>query len=126
MVIDAERRFLWVVVDPRGITIMCAQEVWEEHTAYRPELAEHFEEVKLTVQEPDEIYFDPISTRSKAPGAKIYWYYKSKLARGRFAGNFVAVAVKVVLEVDGTRREYVQSALIPDRKEKLLILEWIR
>ena len=122
----AERRFLWTVTDPRGLTIACAEDVWLRHLAYRPELEQHFEAVKLTLQDPDEIYFDPVSTKKKTPGTTVYWYYKSGLTKGPFAGNLVAVVVKVVLQADGTKRGYVQSALIPNQREKRLVLEWTR
>jgi hypothetical protein len=123
---DHQRQFLWIVTDPRGLTIACAKDVWDEHVAYRPELTEHFAEVKLTAQEPDEIYLDPVSTRRRAPGRKVYWYYRKSLTKGLFANNLIAVIVKVVLEPDGVRRGYVQSALIPNEKEKRLTLEWAR
>lgn len=121
-----ERRILWTVTDPRGIIVSCAEDVWQEHVAYRPELAAHVDAVQLAVQDPDEIYLDPVSTARKTAETTVHWYYKSGLTKGKFAGNFVVVIVKVVLEPDGVRRGYVQSALLPSRVMKRLVLEWTK
>jgi hypothetical protein len=100
---DETRRVLWTVTDPRGLTVVCAEETWQEHLLYRPELGEHVEAVRQTVQAPDEISFDPVSTRKKRHGVSVYWYYQSGLTKGFYAGNLVAVVVKVVLEADGVK-----------------------
>lgn len=119
-----ERKFLWTVTDPRGLTISLAEDVWHSHIAHRPELAAHFDEVRLAVQEPDAIYFDPDSTADKAPGTRVYWYYKGGLLSGKFSQNWVATIVKVVIEAGDQQRGYVETAMLPRRVLKRLVLEW--
>ena len=104
----AERRILGTVTDPRGLTISLAEDVWQSHNAYRPELALHFNEVRSAVQDPDAIYFDPASTADKPLGTRVYWYYKGGLLSGKFSENWVAPMVKVVIEADVQRRGYVE------------------
>ena len=84
-----ERRILWTVTDPRGLSISLVEDVWQSHVAYRPELAVHFDEVRLAAQDPDAIYFDPTSTAEKTLGTQVYWYYKS----GPLSGKFGSVPV---------------------------------
>jgi len=119
-----ERKFLWTVTDPRGLTISLAEAVWQEHLGRHREITGYFEEMKLTAQDPDEIYFDASSSSRKSPGTLVHWYYRLGLTRGIHAGNYIAVIVKAVLEPDGVRRGYVQSAFIPHETEGRLILEW--
>jgi len=118
------RKILWTVTDPRGLTISLAEDVWQNHLAYRPELASHFEQVRLTAQDPDAIYFDPDSTAEKSPGTRVYWYYKSGVLAGKFSRNWVAAVVKVVVEADAIRTGYVETALLPRRVLNRLVLEW--
>jgi hypothetical protein len=117
------RRTLWTVNDPRGLAISLSEDVWEDHVRKHPEIADYFEEIKLTAQEPDEIYFDPISSARRQIGTSIYSYYRRNLGRGRFSGNLVVVIVKSVQEASQWRG-YVQSALLSDRVMKRLVLEW--
>jgi len=119
-----ERKILWTVTDPRGLAISLAEDVWSNHLAYRPELAIHFEQVRLTAQNPDAIYFDPDSTAEKTPGTQVYWYYKGGLLVGKFSGNWVAVVVKVVVQAGDNQTGYVETALLPRRVLKRLVLEW--
>jgi len=121
-----ERKILWTVIDPRGLAISLAEDVWHSHLAYRPELAAHFKEVRLAVQDPDAIYFDPDSTADKTPGTLVYWYYKGGLLSGKFAGNWVAAVVKIVTESDNVQRGYVETAMLPRRILKRLVLGWKR
>ena len=121
-----ERRLLWTVTDPRGIDVSLAEDVWQEHTAYRPEISPYLSAIRDTVQEPDAIYFDPKTTARRTTGAKIYLYYRSNLTQGKHAGNFVAVVVKVVLEPDNVWRGYVESAMLPGRIMKRAVREWKR
>jgi hypothetical protein len=119
-----ERKILWTVTDPRGLTISLVEDVWQSHVAYRPELALHFDQVRLAVQDPDAIYFDPASTADKTPGTQVYWYYKGGLLSGQFSGNWVATIVKVVIESGAQRKGYVETAMLPRRVLKRLVLEW--
>jgi biotin carboxylase len=118
-----QRKILWMVTDPRELSIVLTEDVWQSHLAYRPELAAHFDQVRIAVQDPDAIYFDPDSTAAKSPGTTVYWYYKGELLSGKFSGNWVAVVVKVVA-ANNLRQGYVESAMLPDRILKRLVLEW--
>ena len=120
----AERKILWTVTDPRGLTISLAEDVWQSHLPYRPELASRLEQFRIAAQEPDVIYFDPDSTADKTPGTKVYWYYKSVPLSGKFVGNWLAVVIKVVVESSNTRGGYVETVLLPHRVLKRLVLEW--
>lgn len=119
-----ERKILWTVTDPRGLTITLTEDVWASHLPYRPELASHFEQFRLAAQNPDAIYFDPDSTADKAPNTKVYWYYKREPLSGKFAGHWIVVVVKVVVESSNTRQGYVETAMLPRRILKRLVLEW--
>lgn len=120
----SERKILWTVTDPRGLMISLVEDVWQSHLAYRPELATHFDAVRLACLDPDAIYFDPDSTADKTPGTSVYWYYKGGVLSGRFAQNWVATVVKVVVEPGNIRRAYVETAMLPRRVLKRLVLEW--
>jgi len=121
-----ERKILWTVTDPRGLTITLTDDVWQSHLPYRPELASHFDQIRPTAQDPDAIYFDPDSTVAKTPSTKVYWYYKSEPLIGKFAKHWIAVVVKVVVESSNTRQGYVETAMLPRRVLKRLVLEWKR
>jgi hypothetical protein len=120
-----EHRILWTVTDPRGLAISLAEDVWLDHVRKHPEITDYYNEIRLTAQEPDEIYFDPLSSARRRTGTSIYSYYRRNLARGSYENNFVLVVIKSVPEVQGLRG-YVQSALLPDRIMKRLVLEWKR
>jgi hypothetical protein len=113
------------VTDPRGISVSL-EDVWQEHTAYRPEILTYFDAIRVTVQNPDAIYFDPKTTARRTTGARIYLYYRSNLTQGKYAGNYICVVVKVVLEPDNVQRGYVESASLPGRTMKRAVLEWKR
>lgn len=120
----SERRILWTITDPRGINVSLTQDVWREHTAYRPEIDDYLDAVRMTVENPDAIYFDPKTTARRTTGAKIYLYYRSGLTHGKYAENYVTVVVKVVFESGQVRRGYVESAMLPGRIMKRAVLEW--
>jgi hypothetical protein len=117
------RTILWTTTDPRGLTVSCAEDVWLEHVRKHPEIADYFDEVQLTVQDPDEIYFDPVSSAQRPSGTSIFSYYKLDLGRGKFKGDYIVVVVKSIQEARGPWG-YVQSILLSDRVMKRLILEW--
>ncbi len=119
----ADRIILWTVTDPRGLNISLAEDVWDEHVLRHPELAGHIDDVKICVQDPDEIYFDPVSTAAKNPGVSVYFYYKRGLLSEQFQDHFVETCVKVVLE-DGVEQGYVQSVIFPDDIRKRLVAQW--
>ncbi len=83
-----ERKILWTVTDPRGLTISLVEDVWQNHVAYRPELALHLEQVRLAVQDPDAIYFDP--TPACAGVAPVLAQLFIFTAEGQFVQQFSA------------------------------------
>jgi hypothetical protein len=117
------RKILWTVTDPRGLTISLAEDVWLDHVYKHPEIDDYFDEIKLTTQSPDEIYFDPLSSARRQVGTSIYSYYRRDLGRGKYKDAFIVVVVKSIQETDEPRG-YVQSALLSDRVMKRLVLEW--
>lgn len=119
----AERTILWTVTDPRGLNVTCTSDVWNEHVTRHSELSGHIQDVKICVQDPDEIYFDPVSTATKKPSVRVYFYYKRGLLSEKFADNFVETCVKVVVE-NGERQGYVQSVIFPNEIRKRLVAEW--
>lgn len=121
----SERTFLWTITDPRGLPISLAEDVWRVHVAYRPELATHLDWISITIKDPDGIYFDPTSTPHKSGGTEVYWYYRTAPLTDKFAGNYVAVIVKVVVEAQG-KHGYVASAMLPSRILKRLVKIWNR
>ena len=110
---------------PRGLTISLAEDVWLDHVHKHPEIADYFDAIKFTVQEPDEIYFDPLSSARRQVGALIHLYYRRNLGRGKYKDTLIVVVIKS-LEEDGVRRGFVESALLSDRVMKRLVLEWKR
>lgn len=118
-----ERKILWTVTDPRGLTISLAEDVWVDHVSKHPEIEVYFDAIRLTAQEPDEIYFDPMSSARRQTGTSIYSYYKRNLGRDKYKDTFVVVVVKSIGEND-RQLGYVQSALLSDRVMKRLVLEW--
>lgn len=119
----ADRIILWAVTDPRGLNITLTGDVWDEHVSRHPELVGHVEDVKICVQDPDEIYFDPVSTATKNPDVKVYFYYKRGLLSDKFEDNFVETCVKVVVE-NNIEKGYVQSVIFPNDIRKRLVAEW--
>lgn len=120
-----ERRILWTVTDPRGLPISLVEDVWSEHVHKHPEITEYFDEIKRTSQEPDEIYFDPLSSTWRRPGTLIHLYYKRNLGHGKYRDAYIVVVVKS-LEESGERQGFVESALLSDRIMNRLVLEWKR
>src|SRR5581483_6280973 len=80
----ADRRILWTVTDPRGLSISLTEDVWQDVLFKHPELARYSAQVRRVAQEPDEIYLDPISSSQKTTGAQVYRYIKHGFAAGRF------------------------------------------
>ena len=119
-----ERAVLWTVTDPRGVDVSLAEDVWLEHVAYRPEIAPYLDAVALAVRDPDAIYFDPETTARRTTGARIYLYYRSGLTQGKYAGNYVAVVVKLLAEDGHAWRGYVESAMLASRIMRRVVLEW--
>ena len=118
-----ERTLLWTVTDPRGFNVSLASDVWEHIIAEHSYMVSYFEAIRQTIIAPDEIYFDPISTRKRKTGAQVYAYYKSHILSGLFQDNLAFVSVKFVqasAEVHG----YVQTALAPNVVQSRMELIW--
>jgi hypothetical protein len=121
----AQRQILWTVNDPRGLPVTLTDDVWHEHVTRHPEIADYFVEARLTIQAPDEIYFDAFSTARKQTDAIVYAYYRSQLGRGKYADDYVVVSVKFVTEAEGAHG-YLQSVLLSNRVMPRLELVWKR
>lgn len=119
----AERTILWTVTDPRGLNVTLALDVWDEHVSRRPELDGHVDDVKACVQDPDEIYFDPVSTATKNPDVRVCFYYRRGLLSEKFKDNVVETCVRVVIE-NNVQQGYVQSVIFPNDVRKRLVTEW--
>jgi hypothetical protein len=120
-----QRRILWTVTDPRGLVVTLTEDTWEHAVSGHGEIADYLEQARLAVETPDEIYYDPKSTESRTTGAKVYWYLKAGLLTGKFAEDYMAVVVKVVVEA-GDSRGFISTALPIDKPMKRLVLEWKR
>jgi hypothetical protein len=120
----ADRRILWTVTDPRGLSISLTEDVWQDVLFKHPELARYSAQVRRVAQEPDEIYLDPISSSQKTTGAQVYRYIKHGFAAGRFGLHPLAMIVKVVIEPDDISRGYVSTMFIASHAKKGLVLEW--
>lgn len=81
-------------------------------------------QIRMTVQDPDAIYFDPKSTGIKS-GATVYWYLKGQILSGRLGDELVAVVIKVIVEETGLQG-YVSTALPVDKPMSRLVLEWTK
>jgi hypothetical protein len=119
----AERVLLWTVHDPRGLTISLAEDGWQEILQKHSELETYLDQVRLTGQDPDEIYFDPEVTAMKTTGTRAYLYYKRNLTTGVYSREMIAVAIKVIIE-SGDERGYVSTAFFTRHIPKRLVLEW--
>jgi hypothetical protein len=120
-----QRRILWTVTDPRGLVITLTEDTWKHAVSGHGEIIDYLEQTQRTVEIPDEIYYDPKSTESRATGAKVYWYLKAGLLTGKLGEDYMTVVVKVVVE-EGDARGYVSTALPIDKPMKRLALEWKR
>ncbi len=122
-----ERRILWTVTDPRGLTVSLAEDVWQDHILVEhPEVASFFDQVRLAAQDPDEIYFDPVSSSQRTPGTKIFHYVKRGILPARYSLHWVVTVIKVVIEPDDVARGYVESATLRKKFPKRVVLEWKR
>lgn len=117
------RPILWQVTDPRGLSIILAQDSWEHAILHHREIADYLPQVQLTCQDPDAIYYDPKSTESRDTGATVYWYVKRNLLSGALQNDLLGVVVKVVVE-DNSRQGYVSTALPIDKPQTRLVLQW--
>lgn len=118
----ADYTILWTVHDPRGLSITLVEDVWRHIIVQHTEMADYSESVQHAVQDPDEIYFDPIATETRS-GPRIYWHYKIQLYSPGKKQKYVAVIVKVVVEADADIG-YVQTAILTTRIQSRLVLEW--
>ena len=118
-----ERRILWTVTDPRGLSITLTKDVWLDIIRKHQDVVPYFDAIKMTAADPDDIYFDPESTTRRGDAAQMFAYYKSNVLSGAAADDFMTVIVKVVVEPRG-RQGYVQTAYIIGRVLRRLVPEW--
>jgi len=121
----AERILLWTVTDPRGLLVSLSVDSWQHIISEHAYMAPFQEAVKQTVADPNEIYFDPLSTQSRKTGAQVYAYYKSQVLTGLFQDNWAYVSVKFVPEQAGVQG-YVQTALSTNDAQKRMVLVWTK
>ena len=120
-----ERTLLWTTTDPRGLSVSLAADAWEHIVTEHDYMAPYLDAVRQTVEDPDEIYFDPVSTYSRKTGAQIHAYYKSQILTGLFQDNLAYVSVKFAPESAGLRG-YVQTALSTHAPQKRMVLIWTK
>ncbi len=121
----SERPLLWTTIDPRGLSNALAADVWETTLQKHREMHQFFDQVRLAVEHPDEIYFDPDTSARRTSGAQIFLYYHRNLSVQEYANKFVVAVVKVVLEIEN-RQGYVETAHLANRKKRRAVLEWNR
>lgn len=119
----AERRILWTTIDPRGLSISLAEDVWLEILDKHSEMAPLLDQVRATVENPEEIFFDPETTQQRGTDARMFLYYRGAVQVGGSRVKWVLAVVKVVIEV-GTQLGYVETAHLISRKKKRAVLEW--
>lgn len=121
----AKRELLWTINDPRGLNIVLAKDVWQEVVRKHPEMSSRLEEVRITVEQPEEIFFDPATTNQRSTGARIFLYYRSGIKIEQDKSKLLLAVVKVVIEVEA-EQGYVETAHLTDRKKRRAVLEWNR
>ena len=109
-----ERTWLWTATDPRGFQVSLAADVWDHIVERHDVMHPYFEATRLTVEDPDEIYFDEESTQRKTAGAWVEAYYRRNVLSADLDDEYLLVSVKFFLE-QGQPRGYVQTAL-PERR----------
>lgn len=118
-----DRSLLWTIIEPRGLQVSLASDVWEHVRSEHPEFASHSDAIRLAVEDPDEIYFDAASTEKRKSGTQIFAYYKSSALTGLLGDNFVYVSVKFVPEPQELHG-YVQTAFATRSVQKRMTLQW--
>lgn len=121
----AERELLWSINDPRGLSITLAKDVWQEVIRKHPEMSSMLEQVRATVEQPEEIFFDPETTSQRTTGARIFLYYRSGIKLEQDKSKLMIAVVKVVIEIEA-EKGYVETAHLTDRKKRRAVLEWNR
>ena len=118
-----ERITLWTTTDPRGLSVSLVADVWAHIVERHDDMPPYFEAVRLTVEDPDEIYFDEQSTQQKATGARVEAYYKREILGANLIDEYLLVSVKFVPEPEGLCG-YVQTALPQRRIPRKVTLLW--
>lgn len=119
----SSRVLLWTIIEPRGLSVSLAEDVWQHIVTEHPTLASHFDVIRTTVEDPDEICFDAKSTASRTTGAQVYAYYKAHILSEEFEDDIVYVSVKFVQEAAGLQG-YVQTALATRGVQKRMRRVW--
>lgn len=119
----SDRPLLGTTVEPRGLRVSLSEDVWEHIRSEHPEFTDYSEAIQLTVEDPDEIYFDALSSSKRKIGTQVFAYYRSRILAGVLGDNFVYVSVKFVRESSETYG-YVQTAFATHSVQKRMELEW--
>ena len=85
----------------------------------------YFDAVRIAIADPDEIYFDERSTKTKSPGVYVEAYYRRRVLTGRLETNVVFVSVKFVPASEGVEG-FVQTALPANYPQRRMALVWKR
>jgi len=120
-----ERTLLWIATDPRGLPISLAADVWEHIVERHDDMLLHFDAVRLTIEDPDEIYVDKQSTRQKAEGIWVEAYYKRHILTEDLQAGILYVSVKFVTINEGAVG-FVQTALPNRHVQKRMVLQWTK
>ena len=121
----AEREFLWTVTDPRGLSVSLAADAWAHIIERHSQMSPYFDAVRLTVADPDEIYFDAKSTDEKAEGVWVEAYYKRRVIVHERGERILYVSVKFVPQIGGAQG-FVQTAVLTERIQRRMVFTWRR
>lgn len=119
----SDRILLWTTTDPRGFSVSMAENVWKHIAIEHSEFESYFDTIRITVENPDEIYFDAKSTEERSTGSQIYSYYRARLLTGALEKDMVYVSVKFVQE-ETQLQGYVQTAFSTNRIQKRMRQIW--
>lgn len=95
---------LFTVVDPRGITITCSKQQWQEHVLLEHGfMANRLDEVKITLENPLHICTDSVFKNRQC-------YYRMHVKGNRY--------MKVIVELISEDKAELVSAYQPDAGKK--------
>lgn len=121
----ADRTILWTTNDPRNLSVTLTLDVWSHIVFEHNEIEPYPDVIRETIEDPDAIYFDPISTQKRGSTIEIHAYYRRKLLADKLSEKFVYVSVKF-LEAEGERRGFVQTAVPSRGIQKRMVLIWTK
>ena len=129
-VMESDRVWRWVEVDPFGRRIYCAEDVWQAKLAKRPELGPNEEAIRAALREPDAIYYDQRSSAARlAQGSEAAIMHYVGMCEVRVRSGEMPALVSVVVKLLNEPSEtgtvgYVQTAWVTFRILTRLQLVW--